>query len=62
MSSADPNRSPALSLCSGPEASYGLLGKDLDLFSEAGFDMSKIHLKVTTLPYLTLVAPNPLTC
>ncbi|KAM0750556.1 ATP-utilizing phosphoenolpyruvate carboxykinase [Meredithblackwellia eburnea MCA 4105] len=29
----------------GPEATYGLLGKDLDLFSEAGFDMAKIHLK-----------------
>ncbi|KAL8287464.1 hypothetical protein RQP46_003322 [Phenoliferia psychrophenolica] len=29
----------------GPEATYGLLGKDLDLFSEAGFDMEKIHLK-----------------
>ncbi|KDE06319.1 phosphoenolpyruvate carboxykinase [ATP] [Microbotryum lychnidis-dioicae p1A1 Lamole] len=29
----------------GPTATYGLLGKDLDLFSEAGFDMEKIHLK-----------------
>lgn len=30
---------------SGPEATYGLLGKDLALFSQAGFDMEKIHLK-----------------
>jgi phosphoenolpyruvate carboxykinase (ATP) len=29
----------------GPEASYGLLGKDLGFFSSAGFDMDKIHLK-----------------
>lgn len=28
-----------------PEASYGLLGKDLGFFSSAGFDMDKIHLK-----------------
>lgn len=26
-------------LRSGPEASYSLVGQDLDLFSEAGFDM-----------------------
>jgi phosphoenolpyruvate carboxykinase (ATP) len=29
----------------GPEAIYGLLGKDLEMFSQAGFDMEKIHLK-----------------
>merc|ERR1711939_612550 len=28
-----------------PEAVYGLLGKDLGFFSEAGFDMSKVTLK-----------------
>jgi phosphoenolpyruvate carboxykinase (ATP) len=30
---------------SGPDASYSLIGKDLKMFSEAGFDMEKIHLK-----------------
>ncbi|KAH8922400.1 ATP-utilizing phosphoenolpyruvate carboxykinase [Atractiella rhizophila] len=29
----------------GPDAAYTLLGKDLKLFSDAGFDMEKIHLK-----------------
>jgi len=29
----------------GPSAHYSLVGKDLDMFSEAGFDMEKIHLK-----------------
>jgi phosphoenolpyruvate carboxykinase (ATP) len=28
----------------GPDAEYSLVGKDLDLFSQAGFDMEKIHL------------------
>lgn len=27
------------------DAHYALLGKDLELFSQAGFDMDKIHLK-----------------
>lgn len=30
---------------SGPDPTYGLLGVDLALFSSAGFDMEKIHLK-----------------
>lgn len=31
---------------SANEPTYGLLGKELSMFSEAGFDMQKIHLKV----------------
>ena len=31
---------------SSNEPTYGLLGKELSMFSEAGFDMQKIHLKV----------------
>lgn len=44
---------------SGPEATYGLLGKDLDMFSEAGFDMEKIHLKVRCLPLFLHSEKNP---
>jgi hypothetical protein len=43
------------STCSASQPTYGLLGKDLSMFSEAGFDMDKIHLKVRLfLPSLRL--------
>ncbi|KAI5474637.1 hypothetical protein MNV49_002707 [Pseudohyphozyma bogoriensis] len=51
MPSASPDRTGtpvrpgAEDAATAPSASYALLGKDLDLFSQAGFDMEKIHLK-----------------